>query len=105
MDELRECSQIRPLLPELATGAATGHDRARVLRHCAGCAACRHDLAEYARVADEVLLLAPVHEPPAGFESAVVARMRSTTPVKGRLRQRYGHLPAHLVRAAGRLGA
>jgi hypothetical protein len=63
------------MLAELATGAATGHDRAQALRHVANCATCRHDLAELARVADDLLLLVPEREPPPGFETAVAQRI------------------------------
>lgn len=77
MDETSECAQMRPLLPELATGATTGHERARVLRHVAECEVCRRELAELSRVADDLLSLAPEHEPPPGFDSAVAARIRT----------------------------
>ena len=75
MDETPDCARVGPLLAELATGAATGYERAEVLRHVAGCPACRGELADLSRVADDVLLLAPLREPPAGFESAVMRRL------------------------------
>lgn len=75
MDETPDCARVGPLLAELATGAATGYERAEALRHVAGCPACRGELAELSRVADDVLLLAPLREPPAGFESAVMRRL------------------------------
>ncbi len=71
------CEQIRPMLAELATTAATGHDRAQILWHVLDCPACQHDLAELARTADELLLLAPQQQPPAGFEAAVVQRIQN----------------------------
>jgi hypothetical protein len=75
MDETYGCAEVRPLLVELATGVLTGHERGQALRHVAGCAACRQELAELSQVADSLLLLAPRMEPPAGFESAVMARI------------------------------
>src|SRR5262245_6624108 len=75
MDETPDCAQVGPLLAELATGAVAGYERAQGLRHVAGCADCRRELAELSRVADDLLLLAPVREPPAGFESAVMRRL------------------------------
>jgi hypothetical protein len=75
MDETPDCARVVPLLAELATGAATGHERALALRHAAGCPSCRAELADLSRVADDLLLLAPLREPPAGFESAVMRRL------------------------------
>src|SRR5690348_15830571 len=75
MDETPDCARVGPLLAELATGAATGYERAEALRHVARCPACRGELADLSRVADDVLLLAPLREPPAGFESAVMRRL------------------------------
>lgn len=78
-DQPDRCPEVADLLPEVATGAATGPDRARVLRHLAGCARCRLELEELARTADELLPLVPEREPPLGFEEAVLARL--TPPV------------------------
>src|SRR5258706_10161213 len=73
MTERLECGEAEALLAELATGAAAGHDRALTLQHVATCTACRQALGELVQVADALLLLAPPTEPPAGFESAVLA--------------------------------
>lgn len=86
MDDRRrdphDCDAVAEPLALLATGALAGDERAAVLRHTGTCARCRAELAELARVADGVLLLAPEIEPPAGFESAVIARVadRGTAP-------------------------
>ncbi|WP_116949371.1 zf-HC2 domain-containing protein [Jiangella endophytica] len=69
------CGEVADALAEVATGAASGPDRARVLAHLADCPDCRRELEELTRVADEVLLIAPEHDPPAGFEGAVLARI------------------------------
>jgi Putative zinc-finger len=66
------CERMRELAPEVALGTIEGEERAEALRHLATCAECRRAVDRYASVADELLLLAPVHEPPAGFESRVV---------------------------------
>lgn len=73
------CGDIADALAEVATGAASGPDRARVLAHLADCPDCRRELEELTRVADEVLLVAPEHDPPAGFEGAVLARIAALT--------------------------
>jgi hypothetical protein len=71
----QDCREVRDLAAEIALGIATGEERARVLQHIAGCAACRKEIAELAQVADSLLLLAPEEEPPAGFESRVLRRV------------------------------
>jgi hypothetical protein len=70
------CEHTRQLAAELALGIADGAQRAEALRHLAGCADCRRAVEELAAVADELLLLAPEREPPAGFESRALARMQ-----------------------------
>lgn len=69
------CAHARELLPELAAGVATGEERGTALRHVAGCPDCRRELDAYAGTVDDLLLLAPEIEPPAGFESTVLARI------------------------------
>ena len=69
------CDEVRELAPELALGTTTGDERAEALRHLAGCADCRREVAQLSEVADELLMLAPVQEPPAGFESRVLERI------------------------------
>ena len=75
MTDPPECLATRELIPELAAGVAAGDERARALGHLADCADCRRELARTAEVVDELLLLAPEREPPAGFESAVLAAL------------------------------
>ncbi|PZG41857.1 hypothetical protein C1I98_20590 [Spongiactinospora gelatinilytica] len=69
------CARAREVIPELAAGATAGDERAGALGHVSWCPTCRHDLRENAAVVDELLSLAPVYEPPAGFEVAVLARI------------------------------
>lgn len=75
MSEPPGCPEVRELLPELATGALAGDERASALAHVDGCAACRRELAALSRAADALLLLAPPVEPPPGFEGGVLARL------------------------------
>jgi hypothetical protein len=92
------CEAVRKLAPELSLGISTGEERARALEHLATCSDCRKVVAELSSVADELLLLAPVHEPPAGFETRVLARLSE----ERRLRwpRRIGALAATAVVAA-----
>jgi hypothetical protein len=110
MPELPECHAVRPLLPELASGATSGDERARALGHVATCLECSRELAELTKTADALLLLAPPAEPPVGFESRVLARLEAPpatpAPVQvGRWRRRRSRavlaLAAAVVLAAG----
>lgn len=75
MTSPHDCPAMRSLLAELATGAASGHERAWALSQVSGCPACRAELDELAKVADGLLMLVPPTEPPPGFESAVLERL------------------------------
>jgi hypothetical protein len=66
------CEEMRDLAPEIALGTVGGEERAEALRHLATCAECRRFVDQLSEVADELLLLAPEQEPPAGFESRVI---------------------------------
>src|ERR687887_2206262 len=102
MTEDPECVATRDLIPEVAAGVAAGDQRARALRHLSGCADCQRELAATAEVVDELLLLAPPLEPPAGFESTVLAGF---TPAVPRRRWRAPLLWAGSVAAAAGLVA
>jgi hypothetical protein len=82
-----DCEQVRDLAPQLALGIADGAERARALRHLADCPDCRRLLEELSEVTDELLLLAPEHEPPAGFETRVLARIQPPRTAARRLRR------------------
>ncbi len=82
------CEQTRLLAPELALGIADGAERAQALRHLAECAECRRLVEELSAVGDDLLLLAPEHEPPTGFESRVLARMAPAPRPRPRRRLR-----------------
>lgn len=77
--ELR-CEQVRELAPEVALDIAGGKDRDAALRHIGVCAGCRSYVAELSEVTDELLLLAPDHEPPEGFATRTLARIVEPGP-------------------------
>jgi hypothetical protein len=83
-----ECAEARDLFPELAAGVAAGDERARALGHLSGCPACRREFAATAEVIDELLWLVPEHDPPAGFESSVLARLTPALAPRRRPRPR-----------------
>src|SRR5262245_23264065 len=95
---MTECGEVQPLLAELAIGAAAGQERALALEHVAGCLGCRRELDRLAEAVDGVLLLAPPREPPAGFESRVLAQLVPMPQVR---RRRAFWRPGRLVLAAG----
>jgi hypothetical protein len=66
------CDELRELAPEIALGTIDGAERGEALRHLATCAECRRLVDRLAAVADELLVVAPLHEPPAGFETRVI---------------------------------
>jgi hypothetical protein len=69
------CEQVRDLAPEFALGIAEGEERDAALRHLRGCGECRQLVSDLSSVGDELLLLAPAHEPPVGFGSRVLAKV------------------------------
>jgi hypothetical protein len=93
------CERTRELAPELAIGILDGEQRARALRHLGGCPECRRAVEDLTAVADELLMLAPEREPPAGFESRVLARLRPP-PAAARPRRRVGRVLAPIAAGA-----
>src|SRR3954463_9399291 len=93
------CEPTRELAAELALGVADGEQRARALRHLAECAECRRAVDELSQVADDLLLLAPEHDPPPGFESAVLARVQPP-PAREHITRRHRRVLAPLATAA-----
>jgi hypothetical protein len=104
MNDRLSCEEARALAPEVSLGSATGEERARVLHHLASCPDCRRLVSELSAVADELLLLAPAHEPPAGFESRVLARLVERKTTRRRLRRFLG-IAAVALLSAGAAGA
>jgi hypothetical protein len=74
------CEQVRALAADLAIGITDGQERDAALRHAATCAECRLLVSELSSVVDDLLLLAPSHEPPAGFAARTLARMSPSSP-------------------------
>lgn len=77
MSDEMSCEQVRELAAELAIGIADGQERDAALQHCATCTGCRSLVADLSRTADDLLLLAPEHEPPRGFRSRTIDRLEA----------------------------
>lgn len=69
------CAELEQVAVELATDALAGEERAAALHHLSRCEPCRQAVDHLARAAGAALLVAPPEEPPAGFESRVLARL------------------------------
>jgi hypothetical protein len=82
------CEALRDSLVEVALGIASGEDRARVLGHVEDCPSCARLLAQLTDASDDLLRLAPVHEPPPGFELRVLDRIGATRRARRRPRRR-----------------
>jgi hypothetical protein len=95
------CEETREHAAVIALGIADGADRARALRHLAVCPECRRAVEELSAVVDQLLLLAPQHEPPAGFESRVVSAIAPPRRARGRWRLVFA--PVAAAAAAGAL--
>jgi hypothetical protein len=69
------CEQFHQLDAEVALGLTDARDRAAVFAHLQDCPSCRRELGQLSDVADMLAVLAPAVEPPAGFESRLLARL------------------------------
>jgi hypothetical protein len=69
------CEEFEDLSAELALGVLEGRERAEALDHVAHCDHCRAELLALGVVADRLVELTPSAEPPAGFETRVMARL------------------------------
>ena len=77
------CDQFDLQVEELALGHLDEPQRGRLLTHAAGCPACQSQLDTLAGLSDQLLVLAPEHEPPAGFEQRVLERLGSSVRADG----------------------
>jgi hypothetical protein len=70
------CAPTADRLPELALGILGGTDRAEVLAHLDRCATCREFSTAWAATVDVLPALLGEAEPPAGFETRTLERLR-----------------------------
>ncbi len=81
------CNRFNESAAELAVGILSGSERAEAVAHLAGCPSCQQLMVELTGAAEDLLLLAPVIEPPPGFESRVLDRLAAErSPRRSRLR-------------------
>jgi hypothetical protein len=77
MSELNDmtCAELADVAAELALGVLTGRERASAIAHLDNCEACREDVRQLMVTGEQLLELLPFAEPPAGFETRVLARL------------------------------
>ncbi len=69
------CSDFDTDAAELALGLVDDPRRTALVEHAASCRRCQARLDDLVAVVDQLVLLAPQVEPPAGFETRALARM------------------------------
>jgi hypothetical protein len=74
------CEEFANVAAELALGVLTGRERAQALAHLDRCDACRAEVRRLTLTGEELLGLLPSAEPPAGFETRVLARIGIEAP-------------------------
>jgi hypothetical protein len=74
MSDSTACRHMQLSMAELALGVLVGTERAEALQHLDTCADCRAEVERFSAATDAVLQLAPVADPPAGFEVRLLAR-------------------------------
>lgn len=99
------CETLRDSLVEVSLGIASGEERARVLGHVANCPSCQRLLAQLTDASDDLLRLAPVHEPPPGFELRVLAGIGASRRARWRWAGRLALGLAAVLAAAGMAAA
>jgi hypothetical protein len=71
------CDEFRALSAEFALGVLEARERALAVAHVERCEGCRQEVSDLAAIADGFADLAPLVEPPNGFESRVLEALRS----------------------------
>ena len=99
------CADVQERAGEMGLGVLVGAERAAVLEHLEECSSCRAVVEDMAELGDSLLLLAPLAEPPAGFETRLLERRAAPARLGARRRRRLSvavaGLAAALVVAAG----
>jgi len=77
MSELNDmtCAELADVAAELALGVLTGRERAVAVAHLDRCDGCREYVRQLMATGEQLVELLPAAEPPAGFETRVLARL------------------------------
>jgi anti-sigma factor RsiW len=84
MSELNDmtCAELADVAAELALGVLTGRERAVAVAHLDRCDECREYVRQLMATGEQLVELLPPAEPPAGFETRVLARLGLPTPAQ-----------------------
>jgi hypothetical protein len=84
MSELNDmtCAGLADVAAELALGVLTGRERAAAIAHLDTCEACREHVRQLMATGEQLRELLPPAEPPAGFETRVLARLGLSVPAE-----------------------
>lgn len=84
MSELNDmtCAELADVAAELALGVLTGRERAVAVAHLDQCDGCREYVRQLMATGDQLVELLPAAEPPAGFETRVLARLGLPAPAQ-----------------------
>jgi hypothetical protein len=84
MSELNDmtCGEMDDVAAELALGVLTGRERAMAIAHLDRCDECREHVRQLMATGEQLLQLLPPAEPPAGFETRVLARLGLPAPAQ-----------------------
>ena len=86
-NDIRSHDEYKADLAEHTLGILDGRARAELLAHVEGCEECTAEMAELTATVDALLHVPAGAEPPVGFESRVIERIRASHPaVNGRRR-------------------
>ncbi len=99
------CPDFHDSVDELALGVLDEPARSRLTAHAAGCSDCQLLLEALSSVADRLVLLAPEHEPPSGFESRALSGFPAAPPVSAGRRRGVWRGPVTVLVAAAALAA
>jgi hypothetical protein len=107
MSELNDmtCAELADVAAELALGVLTGRERAVAVAHLDQCDGCREYVRQLMATGEQLVELLPAVEPPAGFETRVLARLGLPAPAEEEPRENtYPQLISRRDRAAVRRG-
>jgi anti-sigma factor RsiW len=98
------CERFRELAPELALDVLSGDERAPMIAHLERCHACGDHLGQLTAVGDGLLSLVSDLEPPSGFETRVLQRLRPAMAARRRRRNLLAVAAAVVIAAGAGLG-
>jgi hypothetical protein len=106
MSELNDmtCAELADVAAELALGVLTGRERAMAIAHLDRCDECREHVRQLMATGEQLLELLPPAEPPAGFETRVLARLGLPAPAEAEGRREEHDYPRLISEGGGNPG-